>query len=61
MQVSPKFPMVDNMRRFGGNFITKLAEAMVAADPKNYQTLCNAFPEVVEEYGKPEHSIHEPV
>ena len=52
--------MVDNMRRYGGNFFAKLAEAMVAADPKNYQKLCNAFPEVVEKYSKPEQSIHEP-
>jgi hypothetical protein len=45
-----KFPLVDNMRAHGGNFISKLAEAMVAADPVNFDRLCAAFPEVVEKY-----------
>lgn len=42
--------MVDNMRSYGGNFVSKLADAMVAADPQNYQRLCSAFPEIVEKY-----------
>lgn len=50
MQVPAKFPMADNMRRYGGNFVAKLADAMVAADPQNYQRLCAAFPEIVEQY-----------
>jgi hypothetical protein len=45
-----KFPLVDNMRAHGGNFISKLAEAMVAADPVNFDRLCAAFPEVVERF-----------
>lgn len=45
-----KFPLVDNMRRYGGNFVTKLADAMVAADPANYEKLVKAFPEIVEKY-----------
>lgn len=44
--------MVDNMRSSGGNFVSKLADAMVAADPQNYQKLCSAFPEIVEKYGE---------
>ena len=50
MRVPDKFPMVDEMRRTGGNFVSKLADAMVAADPKNYMRLCVAFPEIVENY-----------
>lgn len=46
-----KFPLVDNMRAHGGNFVSKLAEAMVAADPVNFDRLCAAFPEIVEKYG----------
>lgn len=46
----PKFPLVDNMRRYGGNFISKLADAMVAADPENYRKLLEAFPDIVEKY-----------
>lgn len=42
--------MVDEMRRTGGGFVTKLADAMVAADPHNYMRLCIAFPEIVEKY-----------
>ena len=45
-----KFPLVDNMRAYGGNFVSKLAEAMVAADPVNFDRLCATFPEVVEKY-----------
>lgn len=48
--MTPKFPLVDNMRRYGGNFISKLADAMVAADPENYGKLLEAFPDVVEKY-----------
>lgn len=46
----PKFPLVDNMRRYGGNFVSKLADAMVAADPENYGKLLKAFPDIVEKY-----------
>jgi len=38
------------MERYGGNFISRLASAMIAADPENFQRLCNAFPEVVDKY-----------
>lgn len=45
-----KFPLVDNMRAKGGNFVSKLADAMVAADPVNFSRLCDAFPEIVGQY-----------
>lgn len=51
MKVPDKFPMVENMRKYGGNFVSKLADAMISADPQNYQRLCSAFPEIVEKYG----------
>lgn len=44
-----KFPLVENMRK-GGNFVSKLAEAMIAADPTNFSRLCDAFPEIVGKY-----------
>ncbi len=45
-----KFPLVDNMRAKGGNFVSRLADAMVAADPVNFSRLCDAFPEIVGQY-----------
>ena len=51
MRVPDKFPMVDEMRRTGGNFVRRLADAMVAADPQNYARICVAFPEIIEKYG----------
>jgi uncharacterized protein YidB (DUF937 family) len=41
-----KFPLVENMRK-GGNFVSKLADCMIAADPVNFSRLCDAFPEIV--------------
>ena len=38
------------MRRYGGNFLSKLADAMVAADPDNYRKLVEAFPEIIQKY-----------
>jgi hypothetical protein len=42
--------LIANMERHGGNFISRLASAMIAADPENFQRLCIAFPDVVEKY-----------
>ncbi len=46
---APKFLLIQNMRK-GGNFVCKLADAMEAADPVNYQILVNAFPFIVNKY-----------
>ena len=51
--MTSKFPLVDNMRQYGGNFVSKLADAMVAADPNNFRTLVEAFPQIVEKYSEP--------
>ena len=56
MAMNQKFLLVQNMQRHGGNFVSKLAEAMIAADPVNYDRLCAAFPEIVEKYSAPENS-----
>ena len=45
-----KFRLVENMRRSGGNFVSRLADALVAADPVNTQKIYDAFPEIVEKY-----------
>ena len=45
-----KFRLVANMQRFGGHFIYTLAQSMIAADPENFQRLCDCFPDYVEEY-----------
>ena len=42
--------LIANMERYGGNFTSRLAQAMIAADPENFQRLCAAFPEIVEQY-----------
>jgi hypothetical protein len=44
------FSAINNMRKYGGNFATKLADAMVAADPENYDRLARAFPEIMAKY-----------
>jgi len=38
-------------RRFGGNFICKLAEAGLAADPTNRMIIFAGFPQLRDEYG----------
>lgn len=45
-----KFRLINNMQRYGGNFISSLAQAMIAADSENFQILCDAFPVYVEKY-----------
>ena len=45
-----KFRLIGNMQRYGGNFISYLAQAMIAADSENFQILCDAFPVYVEKY-----------
>ena len=45
-----KFTLCANMRQYGGNFVSKLADAMVAADPANFKILVEAFPQIVEKY-----------
>lgn len=48
--MTPKFPLIDNLRRYGGSFAVKLADAMAAADPENYNILTQAFPQLVDKY-----------
>jgi hypothetical protein len=50
MTSTPRFPLIDNLRRYGGNFAAKLADAMAAADPGNFDILVQAFPKLVDEY-----------
>lgn len=50
LAMTQKLLLIDNMRQFGGNFVSKLADAMAAADPDNYKKLVEAFPEIVEKY-----------
>jgi hypothetical protein len=38
------------MRRYGGGFVSALAEAWIRADVYNRTTLANAFPELLREY-----------
>ena len=47
---SEKIRLVTLMQRYGGNFVSNLAQTMIAADPDNFQRLCNAFPEIVDKY-----------
>lgn len=50
MTPEQKIALINNMRRFGGNFVGRLADAMSAADPTNFVRICNAFPEIVDKY-----------
>jgi ABC-type Zn uptake system ZnuABC Zn-binding protein ZnuA len=54
MNYQEKFALIENMRRYGGNFVSKLADALCAADPQNTERIANAFPEIVEKYLKTE-------
>lgn len=45
-----KIKLVENMRCYGGNFVSKLADALIAADPSNADRLLAAFPDVVNKY-----------
>lgn len=45
-----KIKLAENMRRYGGNFVSKLADALIAADPSNRDRLLAAFPDVVNKY-----------
>lgn len=45
-----KIKLAKNMRRYGGNFVSKLADALIAADPSNTDRLLTAFPDVVSKY-----------
>jgi hypothetical protein len=47
-----KFRLVENMRKYGGNFVEKLADALIAADPKNAKRIMEAFPDIVEKYSE---------
>jgi hypothetical protein len=50
MTSTPRFPLIDNLRRYGGNFAAKLADAMAAADPESCAILVQAFPKLVDKY-----------
>jgi hypothetical protein len=45
-----KFQLIGNMRRYGGNFVSKLADALAAADHTNAQRIYDAFPDVIDKY-----------
>lgn len=42
---SEEHAVVEAMTKYGGNFVQHLAKAMLAADPTNFMTLKQAFPE----------------
>jgi len=44
--------LAETMSRYGGNFCIKLADAIRAADPTNKKKIVQAFPEIVEKYGR---------
>jgi len=38
-------------RQFGGNFLSKLSEAGLAADPDNRMIIFAGFPQLIEQFG----------
>lgn len=52
-----KYLFIKTVQRFGGSFYQNLAAAMQAADPKNFDRILAAFPELLEKYG-PESSFY---
>lgn len=43
--------MIVLMEKYGGSFVSSIAQALRYADPKNRQRLLDAFPDLVEKYG----------
>jgi len=43
--------LTETMRKYGGHFMSKLADAICVADLTNKKKLIDAFPEVVTTYG----------
>lgn len=43
--------MITRMEKYGGLFVSNLANALRYADPTNKERILNAFPEYIEEYG----------
>jgi hypothetical protein len=43
--------LTETMRRYGGHFCKKLADAICAANPTNKKKIIDAFPDIVEKYG----------
>lgn len=43
--------LTETMRKYGGHFMSKLADAICVADSSNKKKLIDAFPEVVTTYG----------
>jgi 2-oxo-4-hydroxy-4-carboxy--5-ureidoimidazoline (OHCU) decarboxylase len=50
MNHTQKFQLINNMRRYGGSFVSRLADALSAADPQNTERIIKAFPDIVEKY-----------
>jgi hypothetical protein len=49
------------MRRYGGNFVSKLADALIAADPSNTDRLLAAFPDIVNKYSGAAFQFNQPL
>jgi 2-oxo-4-hydroxy-4-carboxy--5-ureidoimidazoline (OHCU) decarboxylase len=43
--------LTETMQRYGGHFMTKLADAIRAADQTNRFRIIHAFPEIVRDFG----------
>jgi hypothetical protein len=52
MLSSRKLATIQAMQRYGGNFVSRLADAMLAADWTNYCRICDAFPEIIKKYSE---------
>ena len=52
-----KYLFIKTVQRFGGSFYQSLASALQTADPKNFDRILAAFPELLEKYG-PESSFY---
>jgi 2-oxo-4-hydroxy-4-carboxy--5-ureidoimidazoline (OHCU) decarboxylase len=51
MTESDFYLMTTLMQRYGGHFMTKLADAIRAADQTNRFRIIHAFPEIVRDFG----------
>lgn len=50
---NPYMQQISAMKRYGGNFASRLADAMLAADRENLERVARAFPELIQKYSDP--------
>ena len=51
MTLTELYHLTETMTKYGGKFVSSLANALRYADPANRQRILDAFPDLVQRYG----------